>query len=78
MIIFPVLVSISTLVVVFALAKIVQLNKFSGHMDKVIDELFDGGSWRTKRLDVDASYNKLARSMPWSRNFSDMIVYESR
>lgn len=78
MIIPAVLAFISTLIIIFILAKMVLLNRFSTHMHEVIDELFNGDGWRTKGLDVEASYNKLARSMPWSRNFSDMIVYESR
>lgn len=78
MIIPAVLAFISTLIIIFILAKMVLLNRFSTHMHEVIDELSNGDGWRTKGLDVEASYNKLARSMPWSRNFSDMIVYESR
>jgi hypothetical protein len=47
-------------------------------MDKEIQDLFATERWLTDKLNIDASYKKLNRAMPWNYNFASMIVYNAR
>ena len=69
---------LSAMAAIYILLKIMQLNFFSKHMDREIKELFADDRWLKQNLNIDASYRKLRRSMPWNYSFADMIIYETR
>ncbi len=66
------------MVMTYLLLKMLQLHCFSKYMDKEIKDLFDTERWLTDNLNIDASYKKLNRAMPWNYNFASMIVYNAR
>ena len=69
------MLSVSVGVILWFVAKLIQLSKFGDAMTREIDTAY-AKNWRAgESLDVHTSYDNLDRSWPWDYNFEKMIVY---
>lgn len=63
---------------IYAVAKLIQLNLFRKFLYWEIEELFSGDRWETEDICIDSSYEELKRSMPWNYKFETIIVRRYR
>jgi hypothetical protein len=82
------IISAIALFAIYTAAKLVQLEFFSKFIRKQLQANYDladrlveqGKSWKyiidaCYSLDIDASYDRMNKSMPWNYDFMDMLRY---